>query len=650
MGFVIYMFYIYNLGLYLVTDNMEEEDELFQDQDYSVTSFEWSDDDNDDKVTKSRLSESDTRKELFDKTGAVSACRGELFKFVSGLYKSAQYSDIVIHCHGGKLPGHRLVLSSQMLRMLLTSDTDIADIYLLDFDVTTVGTALQLLYNGSIMVNNKDAVSVKKVLNLLGLVNFDIVELREVKKKKERQKLKVKHEKNLGSRRAIQDKVPPARKKRVFMANLDPSELTCDMCNKSFPSLYKLKIHKLIHSETFPFMCMKCGKGFNNKYKMHSHEKKKLCEEATNSKPAKVPKDPIKVNINIYNCKFVDCPMSFSLVKDLKKHVQLSHKVKTELTCLHCSTVCRSQKTLITHLKVVHNDHESGLKCTCGICGKKFQKLSNLEDHILRHSEIKQFGCMYCPKRCATKQDLDRHLRSHSGEATFLCQFCSRTFVHRKTYTNHVRKHLGQKPYQCKPCNKSFAALTYLKKHQLSHQKKGDNTKIVTFKKGWRGTTTLSYIDHNTATAAEDPLQTAVTDSKVLDPSSSVYIPGPHYIQTGDTNVTPLGQMQVITDYTEVSRLTYDNVNKMSESDVNMFNKTSEQLSSCTINGVNVSNLYEAKENINNSNVTIAANSNAPNVMYINNAEDEEDLDDDFLVFRLFETQSSTTETTLEKL
>merc|ERR1711868_157269 len=108
--------------------------------------------------------------------------------------------------------------------------------------------------------------------------------------------------------------------------------------------------------------------------------------------------------------------------------------------------------------------------------------------------------------------------------------------------------------------------------------------------------------------------------------------------------------MQVITDYTEVSRLTYDNVNKMSESDVNMFSKTSEQLSSCTINGVNVSNLYEAKENINNSNVTIAGNSNAPNVMYINNAEDEGDLDDDFLVFRLFETQSSTTETTLEKL
>ena len=184
-----------------ITDSMEE-DESFQD----CSDFEWSDDENDYKEIRPKPSEnkSESKNEpLFDTTGAVSTCRGELFKFVGGLYKSAQYSDIVIHCHGGKLPGHRLVLSSQMLRLLLTSDPDIADIYLLDFDVTTVGTALQLLYNGSIMVNNNNKEAVKKVLNLLGLVNFDIVELREVKKKKEKvwsksglQKLKVKHEVN----------------------------------------------------------------------------------------------------------------------------------------------------------------------------------------------------------------------------------------------------------------------------------------------------------------------------------------------------------------------------------------------------------------------------------------------------------------------
>ena len=187
----------------------------------------------------------------------------------------------MIHCWGGKLPAHRLVLAiaGQSLRSLLTLDLDIADILLLDFDVSSVAIALQLLYTGSIIVYDKDVTAVKQIINLLGLAKYDVIELKEGKKKKERQKLKVKHEKNLGSRKITQEpKAVPSRKKRVFMASLDPADLTCDICQKYFPALYKLKIHQLIHSESFPFMCMNCGKGFNNKYKMHSHEKKKLCD------------------------------------------------------------------------------------------------------------------------------------------------------------------------------------------------------------------------------------------------------------------------------------------------------------------------------------------------------------------------------------
>ena len=521
---------------------MDAQDEDVS-EDVSVTSFEWSDEENEYNFKEVKVNGYDV---VGNKTvpaesscslvpaGAAASCAEQLVRVVGGLYKSPHHSDLVLHCRGGKLPGHRLLLAglaASPLGPILTSDTDIADIFLLDFDVSSVGTALQLLYTGSIVVSSRDIVSVKQILGLLGLGSFDVIELKEVKKKKERQKLKVKHEKNLGSRRVPQEqKIVSARKKRVFMASLDPSELTCDICHKSFPALYKLKIHKLIHSDSFPFMCTKCGKGFNNKYKLQSHEKKKLCESES-LKAEKVSKPPKTVNLTTYDCN--ECPMTFNLVKELKKHIQLVHRVKEQLTCIHCSVVCRSQKTLITHLKVVHNDHDSGLKCTCGVCGKKFQKLSNLEDHILRHSEIKQFGCMYCPKRCATKQDLDRHLRSHSGEATFMCQFCSRTFVHRKTYANHVRKHLGQKPYHCKPCNKSFAALTYLKKHQLSHQRKGDATKIVTSKKGVRGSSgSLSYIDH--FTAPEDALEAALLDSQVLESDMSrVYIPSAHYIQTG---------------------------------------------------------------------------------------------------------------------
>ena len=615
---------------------MDVSDDEISD-DYSVTSLEWSDEENNYKEIKvSDAKKTEGRKEFLVPAGASSSCREHLVRTVGGLYKSPQFSDIVIHCRGGKLPAHRLLLAGQSLRSLLTQDPDIADIFLLDFDVSSVAIALQLLYTGSIIVNHKDITSVNQIMNLLGLAKYDVIELKEGKKKKERQKLKVKHEKNLGSRRITQEpKAVLSRKKRVFMASLDPADLTCDICQKSFPALYKLKIHQLIHSESFPFMCMNCGKGFNNKYKMHAHEKKRLCE-SEQINPVKVQKPPKIVNLNIYNCN--DCPMTFSLVKDLKKHVQLTHRVKTQLTCVHCSTVCRSQKTLIAHLKVVHNDHESGLKCTCGVCGKKFPKLSNLEDHILRHSDIKQFGCMYCPKRCATKQDLDRHLRSHSGEATFICQFCQRTFVHRKTYTNHLRKHLGQKPYHCKPCNKSFAALTYLKKHQLSHQRKGDATKIVTAKKSLHGTTSLSYIDH--LTAPEDALEAALIDSKLLDGGpdpgvASVYIPGRHYVQTGGAgaSVTPL----VVTDYTEVGRVSnYDTGAKAGDTGGGMGNMFT-------------SSMYLSKnDDIYKSDHHALSMDNNPAIMPGNN--DDDNSQDDGYLMELFEHQPSATETTLKKL
>ena len=63
-------------------------------------------------------------------------------------------------------------------------------------------------------------------------------------------------------------------KRRVFTANLSNDDLTCSICNRTFSAMYKLKIHKLIHSKTPPFVCSHCGRGFNNKYKMRGHEKR----------------------------------------------------------------------------------------------------------------------------------------------------------------------------------------------------------------------------------------------------------------------------------------------------------------------------------------------------------------------------------------
>ena len=109
---------------------MDHDDELSDD--YSVTSFEWTDDESLDDIKDDDRDEiTEDTKNGFQAAPAVSRCREELLRLVGSLYKSAQYSDIVIHCYGGKLPGHRIILGSTSLIMRdLLADNHILDIYL----------------------------------------------------------------------------------------------------------------------------------------------------------------------------------------------------------------------------------------------------------------------------------------------------------------------------------------------------------------------------------------------------------------------------------------------------------------------------------------------------------------------------------------
>ena len=51
-----------------------------------------------------------------------------------------------------------------------------------------------------------------------------------------------------------------AKAKRQFTATLSTADLTCDICDRVFTAMYKLKIHRLIHSSSPPFVCSHCGK------------------------------------------------------------------------------------------------------------------------------------------------------------------------------------------------------------------------------------------------------------------------------------------------------------------------------------------------------------------------------------------------------
>ena len=264
-------------------------------------------------------------------------------------------------------------------------------------------------------------------------------------------------------------------KRRVFTANLSNDDLTCSICNRTFSAMYKLKIHKLIHSKTPPFVCSHCGRGFNNKYKMRGHEKRHCSSIDSKDIKASWPySERLEKRISCEKCGALFdtkkarrehiiaahpfaathfscslCQKSFRGPKGLKSHQQnvdcqkskrqaRSQSEKTsDFKCDKCPVMCTSKKSLKVHAKTLHFvDGEDTLPFHCDICDKSFLKNSYFEEHQNRfHADIKPFPCMYCPKRCATKQDLDRHLTSHRGESIYQCAFCSRGFVHRASLT-----------------------------------------------------------------------------------------------------------------------------------------------------------------------------------------------------------------------
>lgn len=75
-------------------------------------------------------------------------------------------------------------------------------------------------------------------------------------------------------------------------------------------------------------------------------------------------------------------------------------------------------------------------KHICNVCSKKFQKRSNLIDHLRLHANVKVFSC---------------EVRSNSSSSNnviliFFCQYCEKSFVQAGNYKAHIRTHTKEKP------------------------------------------------------------------------------------------------------------------------------------------------------------------------------------------------------------
>jgi hypothetical protein len=150
---------------------------------------------------------------------------------------------------------------------------------------------------------------------------------------------------------------------------------------------------------------------------------------------------------------------------NLKRHVQLHLEAPVE--CKHCGKVFKNSESLRGHL-LIHR----GVIFTCEVCGKTFKVKAEYKRHLKSHidPEIGKVMCTICGKRV---RDLKKHMHSHTGERPYLCVYCSKGFTSPYSLKVHTRQHTNEKPYVCEFCPMAFpqkvSLMTHLKsKHNTS--------------------------------------------------------------------------------------------------------------------------------------------------------------------------------------
>lgn len=122
-------------------------------------------------------------------------------------------------------------------------------------------------------------------------------------------------------------------------------------------------------------------------------------------------------------------------------------------------------------------------KYVCEICAKPFKSLSNLHQHRLVHSNVREFCCDICKRRYKTKNHIKwvsfsrrfflsnfhyifwmiqfrrNHMKTHYGGSSIyshLCSVCGNRYQNLTRLVEHMRHHTGERPYECDICHKGM--------------------------------------------------------------------------------------------------------------------------------------------------------------------------------------------------
>ncbi|XP_049770130.1 zinc finger protein 99-like isoform X2 [Schistocerca cancellata] len=256
---------------------------------------------------------------------------------------------------------------------------------------------------------------------------------------------------------------------------------SCNFCQQSFPSKYRLIMHVFMHIDgTQPpsYVCEWCGEVFHSNVSLKKHLR--MGENYQNLTVGNHGK--YGFSDEHQSIIFLDSEPEVSVAErneqsSYEETRKASKKSSNDMSNVHMRNDAEKTShygTLSTAVNISAQANLLTAKRTdkCGICGKLFARSGDLKRHVFIHTGKKPHKCDICGKSFALSSSLNKHLLIHTGKKPHKCEICDKSFAHSSNLKTHILIHTGKKPHNCEICGKSFAFSSHLNKHVLIHSGK----------------------------------------------------------------------------------------------------------------------------------------------------------------------------------